>query len=141
MSSSDKWIAAISAGLLFMLLASPFAYNLSYSLISQVGISESSRRGCPTVIGVGIHALLYALLIRLLLAYRGKCYSSGDKWTVSLMAGLMFFILSSPYLYKLEGELAAGAGLQLADFRGCPNISGLVANGAVFALISRMVMF
>jgi hypothetical protein len=143
-TSSDKWMSAVVAGILFIALSSPMAYNLTSSLSESLGVGiQSARRGCPNMVGLGVHAVVYALVVRLLLAFRGQCYSTKDKWTVSLMAGLMFFILSSPYVYRLEESLVSSVGLPLdiADLRGCPETTGLITNGVAFALLSRLLVF
>lgn len=141
-SSSDKWISAVSAGLLFVVLSSPLAYDLTGSVCESLGLTIC-KRGCPNIAGLGVHAVIYALLVRAILAFRGACYSVTDKLTISLMAGLMFFILSSPQLYKLESDILekVSTKMELSDIRGCPNVSGLVANGVLFSLLSRLLIF
>jgi hypothetical protein len=144
-SSKDKWVSAIIAGLLFLLLASPVAYNLSNSVLAPVGLSTVDRRDCPNVNGLVVHAILFTLILRLIMAgnFGGKnCkkYSSKDKWVCSLIGGLLFLLIASPFLYEAVNTLTAPLGLDVADRAGCPNINGLVLHSIVFVLLVRLLM-
>lgn len=66
--------------------------------------------------------------------------SNGKKWLVSLMAGLLFLIISSPIVYKLVNSLTSLVRLKLADKNGCPNVLGLLVHTVVFVLLVRLLM-
>jgi hypothetical protein len=51
----------------------------------------------------------------------------------ALIAGLMFFIISNPIVYKLVDGVLGGALGRIASPSGCPTTWGLVVHSAVFA--------
>lgn len=51
----------------------------------------------------------------------------------ALVAGLMFFILSHPVVYKLVDSLVGGLLGPIASTSGCPTTWGLIVHSAVFA--------
>ena len=69
-----------------------------------------------------------------------KLYTSQDKWTVSVFAGLLAAFIFAPFLFKLTNRLTKSMGFQVADADGCPNITGLILHGIVFALVIRVLM-
>lgn len=66
-SNSQKWIAAIVAGLLFLLLSSPIAYQFTNALFGAIGLNTTDG-GRPTWGGLIIHSIIFVLLIRLIMA-------------------------------------------------------------------------
>jgi hypothetical protein len=88
-----------------------------------------------------------------------KPYTSTDKWTASIISGLTFLIVSSPYTYSLTDSLvhtttaAAGKalpsngasstlkkGVNTTDASGRPNIPGLMIHSVAYMLIIRIMM-
>lgn len=51
----------------------------------------------------------------------------------ALIAGLMFFIISNPMVYKIVDDLAGGLLGRIASPGGCPTTWGLIVHSAVFA--------
>lgn len=51
----------------------------------------------------------------------------------ALLAGLMFFILSHPFVYKFVDSLVGGLLGRIASPGGCPTTWGLIVHSAVFA--------
>ena len=51
----------------------------------------------------------------------------------ALIAGLMFFIVSNPMVYKLVDTLLGGLLGPIASPSGCPTNWGLIVHSAVFA--------
>ncbi len=66
-TSNDKWFISLVSALLFLLIASPFMYKLTDRLFSLVGLNIADSTGCPTMLGLGIHALVFLLIVRLLM--------------------------------------------------------------------------
>jgi len=62
-----KWLTAGIAGLVFLLIASPFMFKLVNSLVSFAGISTASASGCPTQAGLLLHAVVFFLITRALM--------------------------------------------------------------------------
>ena len=144
--NSDKWTISIMTGLLFLLVSSPYAYSLSSNIARYLGLDISENSGCPNLAGLMVHAGLFALLLRILMS-KGpaseKCtkpFTSKDKWIVSMIGGLLFLLISSPFLYEAIDSLTSLAGIRIASSDGCPNLRGLLLHSAVFAVIVRLLM-
>ena len=63
-----------------------------------------------------------------------------DKLMTSLICGLLFMIIASPFLFSNVSKLTECFGLKIASKEGCPNTAGLVVHGLVFALVVRLMM-
>lgn len=67
-TSSMKWWLAIFLGLLFFIVAFPGTYNLTNAIWTSLGLpSFLQAPGCPTTVGVLIHAIIFLIIIRLIL--------------------------------------------------------------------------
>jgi hypothetical protein len=55
------------------------------------------------------------------------------KLKAALIAGLMFFIISNPIVYKTVDSLVGGLLGDIASSGGCPTTWGLVVHSTVFA--------
>ena len=55
------------------------------------------------------------------------------KASAAVVAGLMFFIISNPIVYKLVDQLIGGLLGPIASPAGCPTTWGLIVHSAVFA--------
>ena len=55
------------------------------------------------------------------------------KFNAALVAGLMFFIISNPIVYKLVDSIVGGLLGPIASPSGCPTTWGLIVHSAVFA--------
>jgi uncharacterized membrane protein (DUF106 family) len=55
------------------------------------------------------------------------------KLSAAVVAGLMFFIISNPIVYKLVDQLLGGLLGPIATPAGCPTTWGLIVHSAVFA--------
>lgn len=144
-SSSDKWTASIMLGLLFLLVSSPFMYGLTNKITSAVGFQISDAQGCPNLAGMILHTLVFIIVLRLMLNKDQKngClrpYSSRDKWTVSMMGGLLFILVSSPVLYDMVNSLTTALKIDITEKAGCPNMKGLILHTAVYIVIARLLM-
>jgi hypothetical protein len=64
-----------------------------------------------------------------------------QKLYVSLIAGLVFLVVSAPFTYKLVNSLTSAVGLRIADSEGCPNLVGLLIHTLVFVLVVYGLMF
>lgn len=69
-----------------------------------------------------------------------KSYTSKDKWIVSLISGLLFLLIASPFLFQFTNGITSSFGLTLASPSGCPNLGGLVLHSLVFMLVVRLLM-
>lgn len=147
-ASSDKWTASIISGLSFLLLSSPYTYSLTRDLLDRLGIKIdlATLGGCPSTTGVVTHAVVYAILLRILLNRNNdgclKPYTSKDKWIISVLGGLLFIIVSSPFAQQGMNKLLGGIGLNISSDEGesCPNIRGKLVQTVVFTLLVRLLM-
>lgn len=62
------------------------------------------------------------------------------KWSISVYSGLLFFIIASPFLFKLVNQITTKLGVGIANDNGCPNMAGLLLHTVVFVLIVRLSM-
>jgi len=69
-----------------------------------------------------------------------KIVSDQDKWLIAFLAGVLFIIIASPWLYRIVNSILEPLGLKTADEDGSPTGLGLVTHGIVFILIVRLMM-
>jgi hypothetical protein len=71
------------------------------------------------------------------------------KLSASISAGLLFFVISSPYTYTFVDSIVGGILRAISPqfaywFRiaesGCPTTSGLILHSVVFALVAYLMM-
>lgn len=62
---SKEWIISIFSGLLFFFIAAPFTYQVTGFLTSW---NTSSKSGCPNYFGLILHAIVFAILVRISMA-------------------------------------------------------------------------
>lgn len=55
------------------------------------------------------------------------------KLSAAIVAGLLFFIISNPIVYKIVDQLLGGLLGRIATPSGCPTTWGLIVHSAVFA--------
>jgi hypothetical protein len=65
-SESNKLMISLWSGLLFFIIAAPFMFKLTGGILSSAGL-EIEKDGCPNLLGVGIHAVVFAILVRLMM--------------------------------------------------------------------------
>jgi len=67
--------------------------------------------------------------------------TSEGKWLISLMSGLIFIVIASPYVFGLTQKVIANPlGLKFVESSGVPSTFGLVVHGLVYTLIVRLMM-
>ena len=65
--------------------------------------------------------------------------SNTEKWRISLLAGLVFLLLSLPMTYDLIQSVGNLVNLNLAN-SGCPTTLGLAVSTILYVLVSRALM-
>ena len=55
------------------------------------------------------------------------------KLSAAVVAGLMFFVISNPIVYRIVDKLLGGVLGPIATPAGCPTTWGLIVHSAVFA--------
>ena len=59
---------SIVSMLVFLAISAPMTYKLTDGLARQVGLKLAESNGCPTMLGLLVHAIVFALLSDLLYA-------------------------------------------------------------------------
>lgn len=150
-TSRDKWVISIMAGLLFLILASPYTYFLTANTAQSFGanlsnydVSSSTPNGCPTLLGLTVHAFVFLLIARLLMSIGGDACStantSKDKWMAAVIATVLFFILASPFLFGVTNSVLSIVNIHTTNSSGCPNLGGLILHAVIFIVIIRILM-
>jgi hypothetical protein len=65
-TEGNKLMISLWSGILFFVIAAPFMFKLTGSIFSSVGL-KIEKDGCPNLIGVAIHAVVFAILVRLMM--------------------------------------------------------------------------
>ena len=68
MDEHSKWILSLWYGLAFLIVASKPMYRLVNALTSKASILLLNKNNCPNYIGLILHALVFVLVARLLMA-------------------------------------------------------------------------
>lgn len=66
--------------------------------------------------------------------------TSGDKWTISILAAILFIIVSLPFVYGLTDSLFSGVGLSTTSVGG-PTLTGIFIHALVFMLLLRLLLW
>jgi hypothetical protein len=65
-TGADKWRYTLYTTVLFLIIVNPMTYKLVNMLLgSLVKICDS--KGCPTMLGIVVHAIVFTLLLRCLM--------------------------------------------------------------------------
>ena len=67
-TNEDKWRYTFYTTILFLVIASPFMFKLVNSLLGSV-LKICNKNGCPTSVGLLLHSVVFALLLRLLMNF------------------------------------------------------------------------
>lgn len=68
-----------------------------------------------------------------------KPHTSFDKWSMSMVSGLLFLLVSSPVAYGFSNKFLEKIGLE-TSYDGCPNFTGMFIHAVLFTLILRLLM-
>lgn len=62
-SEKQKWLVSGMSALVFLVVASPVLFKLVNSLLGGV-VQVSTAAGCPTSVGLAMHAVVFMLVVR-----------------------------------------------------------------------------
>lgn len=68
-STSLKLSATIQSIIVFIIVSLPFTYRLTNRLLGGIIGNLADSSGCPTSLGLFIHALVFGLIIYCLMSY------------------------------------------------------------------------
>jgi hypothetical protein len=63
MKLTQKQVATLQAVLLFFIIANPFTYRLTNSLLGGLIGRLSDPSGCPTSTGLIVHSVVFGLIV------------------------------------------------------------------------------
>jgi hypothetical protein len=72
LSNNQKWGVSAYVAVLFFIIASPLLFMVVNKLTSALGVSIVNASGCPNLVGLVLHALVFLLLVRLSLMKVGQ---------------------------------------------------------------------
>ena len=61
--SSEKWNITLFSAFIFLLVINPYTYNLTQSIFGKI-LGTIAINGCPTMVGLVLHTIVYILLVR-----------------------------------------------------------------------------
>ena len=67
LTDQQKWLAAIVAGFLFIVLSTPMTYQVMNGVTSSFGLNIANKHGCPNMGGVILNSIIFILIIRMLM--------------------------------------------------------------------------
>ena len=62
-TNMDKWRYTLITTLLFFIVINPYTYKLVHFLLKKV-VKIADKSGCPSVVGMIIHGIVFTLLLR-----------------------------------------------------------------------------
>lgn len=68
-AAANKWVVALLAAILFFVMANPFLFQQTDKLARMISprLGLASISGLPNNYGLALHAILFALIVRLLM--------------------------------------------------------------------------
>lgn len=135
--SKKRWGASVTGGLVFAALSSHTAYKLTGKVASPGTLSNS--QGCPTMMGLLVHTIVFIVIIRYLMSL-GNCgmdeletpEESDRKNWYSLYSGLLFALLSSPFMHTTINKMV---GSKDTDSAGCSGTSLAITTALYIGLV------
>ena len=67
LTEQGKWVISLEMVVLFFIIANPFTYRLVNKATSHFGVDVCDANGCPTTVGLVVHAIVFGLLVRALM--------------------------------------------------------------------------
>jgi len=68
--NEKKWGISLYSAILFLVIASPILFKLVNNLtVNFAGVSIVNENGCPNIIGLILHALVFMIIVRLSMEY------------------------------------------------------------------------
>lgn len=65
-SNNDKWRYTLYTTILFLIVSCPYVYLLVNSILGGL-FKICDKKGCPTHVGILVHAVVFTLLLRYLM--------------------------------------------------------------------------
>ena len=70
-ASLDKWRYTLYTTLVFLIIVNPYTYQLTQKLFGPfLGKIASESNGCPTNVGILLHAVVFTLILRVMMDFK-----------------------------------------------------------------------
>ena len=63
-SNADKWRYTLLTTIIFLIVVNPMTYQLTQKLFGNVLGNIANACGCPTYVGIAVHAVVFTLILR-----------------------------------------------------------------------------
>ena len=63
-TNADKWRYTIFTTFVFLIVVNPMTYKLVNGMLGSILGSISNNKGCPSMLGILVHATVFTLLVR-----------------------------------------------------------------------------
>jgi len=63
LTNYNKWKYTIYTSIILFIIFNPYSYKISNSIIGNI-IGKTEIKGCPTILGLIIHIIIFTLVIR-----------------------------------------------------------------------------
>ena len=128
-----KFIISLFSACIFFMIMNENTFKLTSRAL---GSWIAGPQGCPTVMGFGLHALVFMLVAFGTMMIRDQ-NSIKEKMRISALSAAIFYIVANPSTFIF---MARTLGKWVADSSGCPTMAGLLLHTAVFVLIIYLTM-
>lgn len=117
---TDKVRISAESTLLFTLINLPYTYELTNQWLPF----STYENGCPTMNGILIHTLVFALIS--FISMGNPLIETGIKLKHTIYGTLLYFLISSPILYNLTSSIFGNAP------GGCPTFTSVLLHSALY---------
>lgn len=62
--NADKWRYTLLTTVIFLVVVNPMTYQLVHKLFGNVLGNIVNASGCPTMLGIAVHAIIFTLIVR-----------------------------------------------------------------------------
>jgi|TARA_B110000259_G_C14033457_1_gene407877 hypothetical protein len=66
LSETKKWLISFMSSVAFIIISLPITYIITGKLTDVINFS-TSKNGCPNIFGIILHALVFAVVVRLMM--------------------------------------------------------------------------
>ena len=63
-TNGDKWRYTLLTTIIFLIVINPRTYQLTQKLFGNVLGNIANASGCPTTVGIAVHAVVFTLILR-----------------------------------------------------------------------------
>ena len=67
--SMDKWRYTLWTTLVFLIIVNPYTYKFTQKILGGILGNISNASGCPSTIGIGLHAIVFTLIVRYMMGF------------------------------------------------------------------------